>query len=60
MIDFDQKLIVCDLSLLQLLLIQLMHVVLVASVAKVVGLDDDVEVVLQKQCVSRSLSLRKL
>ena len=57
MIDFDQKLIVCDLSLLQLLLIQLVHVVLVASVAKVVGLDDDVEVVLQKHCVSRSLSL---
>ena len=57
MIDFDQKLIVCDLSLLQLLLIQLVHVVLVASVAKVVGLDDDVEVVLQKHRVSRSLSL---
>ena len=57
MIDFDQKLIVCDLSLLQLLLIQLVHVVLVASVAKVVGLDDDVEVVLQQHCVSRSLSL---
>ena len=57
MIDFDQKLIVCDLSLLQLLLIQLVHVVLVTSVAKVVGLDDDVEVVLQQDCVSRSLSL---
>ena len=57
MIDFDQKLIVCDLSLLQLLLIELVHVVLVASVAKVVCLDDDVEIVLQQHCVSRSLSL---
>ena len=60
MIDFDQKLIVCDLSLLQLLLIELVHVVLVASVAKVVCLDDDVEIVLQQHCVSRSLSLWKL
>ena len=57
MIDFDQKLIVCDLSLLQLLLIELVHVVLVASVAKVIRLDDDVEIVLQQHCVSRSLSL---
>ena len=60
MIDFDQKLIVCDLSLLQLLLIELVHVVLVASVAKVIRLDDDVEVVLQQHCVSRTLSLWKL
>ena len=37
-----------DLPLLQLLLLELMHVLLVAPVPQVVGLDHDVEVVLQQ------------